>query len=536
MIRNSRSLEDGQLLQCDICIAGAGAAGITLARELTRSKLNVIVLESGGLDFDGEIQSLYQAQLNSEIYHDPETSRLRYFGGSTNHWEGNCGPLDGIDFEVRPWLPHSGWPFSRADLNPYYERAQAYCQLGPFNYDLDYWTKQRGRPALPLDPNIATTGLAQPSPPTRFGEVYRAEIGNSENIQVYLNANLMDINLHPDGAKVETVLAGQLEGKRFQVRSKLYVLALGGIENARILLNSDKVQSPGIGNQHDLVGRYFMDHPVITAATFFLADPEIDLGLYGSGKPDSNPAATGPVANGYLKLSDIALRQHGLNNMRAPIIRTNRFRSSEGVEAFHIVTNALKAGEIPDGLGAHIGKIVRGIDMVIEGISRKTFNTKLFDSANDMDFLFSDIMIEQRPEPSNRISLSPELDRLGLRKAVIDWKLGRDDKDNLRRCLELLATEFGRAGLGRIRIEQEEGSRFFGELMSYGDHHMGTTRAHVNGRHGVVDGNLKVHSVENLYIAGSSVFPTGGHVPPTLTIVALAIRMADHIRQKLEHV
>lgn len=536
MIRNARSLEEGQLLQCDICIAGAGAAGITLARELSRSKLNVVVLESGGLDFDEEIQSLYQAQYNNKNYNDPEASRLRFFGGSTNHWSGSCGPLDAIDFEVRPWLPHSGWPFSRADLDPYYEQAHTYCQLGPYNYDLDYWAKRRGHPALPLDPAIAATGLAQSSPPTRFGEVYRSEIGGSENVQVYLNANLIEINLHPDGARVETVLAGQLDGKRFRVAAKLFVLALGGIENARILLNSDKVHPSGIGNQFDLVGRYFMDHPVVSAATFFLADPGIDLGLYRPAKSGPDATATGPVAHGYLMLSDSAIRQHGLNNVRAPIIPTSRYKASEGVEAFHILTNALKAGEIPDELGAHIGNIVRDIDMVIEGISRKTFNTKLFDSANDMNFLYSDVMIEQRPEPSNRISLSPERDRLGLRKAVINWNLGRDDKENLRRCMELIATGFGSVGLGRIRVEQEHGSRAYGELMSYGDHHMGTTRAHVNVRHGVVDGNLKVHDVENLYIAGSSVFPTGGHVPPTLTIVALAIRMAGHIRQRMERV
>jgi len=536
MIRNARGLEDGQVLQCDVCIAGAGAAGITLARELSRSKLSVIVLESGGLDFDEEIQSLYQAQVNNPYYNDAETSRLRYFGGSTNHWSGNCGPLDAIDFEVRPWLPNSGWPFTREDLDPYYEKAHAYCELGPFNYALDYWSKQRGLKALPFDPNIATTGFAQPSPPTRFGEVYRNEIGNSENVQVYLHANLIDIDLHPDGSLVEAVQAGQLGGKRFQVKAKAYVLALGGIENARLLLNCDKVQSTGIGNQHDLVGRYFMDHPVINAATFFLSDPEINLELYRPGISGSNPAAPGPVAYGYLTLSDAAIRRHGLTNMRAPIIRTTRFQAAEGVESFHVLQKSLMAGEMPDELGVHIGRMVRDIDMVIEGISRKTFNTRLFASANDMNFLYSDIMIEQRPEPSNRISLSLERDPLGLRKAVIDWNLGAGDKENLRRCLELLATEFGRAGLGRIRIEQEQRSRAFGELMSLGDHHMGTTRAHIDSRQGVVDGNLKVHSVANLYVAGSSVFPTGGHVPPTLTIVALAIRMADHIRQKLEPV
>lgn len=531
MIRNARELDAGQLLECDICIAGAGAAGITLARELSASKLHVIMLESGGLDFDGEVQALYQAQLNSDIYNDPETSRLRFFGGSTNHWAGNCGPLDAIDFEARPWLPHSGWPFSRADLDPYYEKAQTYCQLGPFNYDADYWSKQRGHAALPLDPKTTITGIAQPSPPTRFGEVYRSDIGDSQNIQVYLNANLIDITLHPDGHRVESVLAGQLDGKRFQVKARLFVLALGGIENARMLLNCDKVHRGGVGNHHDLVGRYFMDHPVVSAATFFLSDPKIDLGLYREEPPVSALAGSTSAAYGYLKLSDTVLRQHGLNNVRAPILRINRFTASDGVESFHILSSALGQGEVPGGLSVHIGNVVRDFDMVIEGISRRVFDTRLFESANDMNFLFSDVMIEQRPEASNRVSLSLERDRLGLRKAIVDWRLADADKENLWRVIELMAKEFGRAGLGRIRIEGEHGGRTFGEMLSFGDHHMGTTRAHKNPRHGVVDGDLKIHDVANLYVAGSSVFPTGGHVPPTLTIVALAIRMANHFRQ-----
>lgn len=534
MIRNARELEAGQRLECDICIAGAGAAGITMARELSGSKLKVIVLESGGLDFDEEVQALYRAQLNNKIYNDPESSRLRYFGGSTNHWAGSCGPLDPIDFEARPWLPHSGWPFSRADLDPYYEKAQIYCQLAPFNYDPAYWKEQRGHPLLPLDPNIILTGITQPSPPTRFGEVYRNDIGNSQNVLVYLNINLVGINLHQDGAQIETIQAATLDGKHIQVKARKFVLALGGIENARMLLNNDKVHRGGIGNQYDLVGRYFMDHPVVSAATFFLSDPKIDLGLYRRAGRVSGSEAPEP-GYGYLKLPDAVLREHGLNNMRAPILPISRFSASDGVESFHIISSALSAGDIPDDLGLHIGNVVRDYDMVIEGISRRVFKTRLFDSANDMNFLFSDIMIEQRPEPSNRISLSAERDRLGLRTAIIDWKLADADKENLWRGVELMAREFGRAGLGRIRIEGEHAGRTFGEMLGMGDHHMGTTRANENPKHGVVDANLKVHGVENLYIAGSSVFPTGGHVPPTLTIVALAIRMAGHLRQITEN-
>jgi choline dehydrogenase-like flavoprotein len=534
MIRNAREIEAGKTLDGDICIVGAGAAGITLARELSGSRFSVILLESGGLDFDEEVQALYQAEQNNPVYNDPETSRLRFFGGATNHWAGTCSPLDAMDFEVRPWLAHSGWPFSRADLDPFYEKAHLYCQLGPFNYDPDYWSKFRGHPALPLAPENIVTRMSQSSPPTRFGETYRSDLGNSQNIAVYLNANLIDIDLHTDGMHVETALASTFGGKQFRVRARTFVLAMGGIENARMLLNCDKVHKGGIGNQHDLVGRYFMDHPVVSAATFVMADPETDRELYIKPKPDSGPGGTSYAAHGFLSLSDAALKAHGLNNIRAPILPISRYAASDGVNSMHIMMDAFGRGEIPGDLGTHVGNVAGDLSMVIEGISRRTFNTRLFDSANDMHFLYSDIMIEQRPEPGNRISLLMARDRLGLRKAAIEWKLADADKENLWRCVDLLAREFGRSGVGRVKLEGERGGRTFGDLLSLGDHHMGTTRASANPRHGVVDGNLRVHGVANLYIAGSSVFPTGGHVPPTLTIVALAIRMAGHLRQIME--
>lgn len=528
MIRNARDVMDNQQLLCDVCIVGAGAAGITLARELASSKLSVIVLESGGLSFDEEVQALYQGELKNPVYNDPMDSRLRFFGGSTNHWAGNCSPLDAIDFERRPWLAHSGWPFSRSDLDPFYERAQAYCQLGPFNYEPIYWQQFRKQKALPLDPKIISNGVVQFSPPTRFGEVYRNDLGAAQNVFVYLNANVLDITLLPDGEVVDSVIAGTLDGKRFSVKAERFVLALGGIENARMLLNCDKVHPNGIGNRNDLVGRYFMDHPVVTAATFKFTNPKIDLGLYTSYPP--MPGPSGRVSC-FLQLSDAIIRERALNNFRAPLVRTTRFRASEGVESLHQLSVGISAGNMPDNLGNHIGNIIRDIDMVIEGISRKHFGAPLFDSANDRNFLYSDVMIEQRPDADNRILLSSERDRLGLRKIIIDWRLQDADKENLWRGMEILAQEFGRADLGRIRIEGEHEGRTFGDQLSLGDHHMGTTRAHLDPQHGVVDADLKIHGVANLYVAGSSVFPTGGHVPPTLTIVALAIRLSEHIRQ-----
>jgi choline dehydrogenase-like flavoprotein len=169
---------------------------------------------------------------------------------------------------------------------------------------------------------------------------------------------------------------------------------------------------------------------------------------------------------------------------------------------------------------------------VAEAVSRKVLNKRLFDSADDRDFFMFDTMIEQTPDPDSRVTLGPAVDRLGQRKAVLNWRLSDGDKQNLWRCFELIAAEFGRTGMGRLRLFDDQPERIWDELLSFGYHHMGTTRASDDPKTGVVDANLRVHGMSNLYVAGSSVFPTGGHVPPTFTIVALAVRLAAHLKEE----
>jgi hypothetical protein len=237
MIIDAKQLLENTNIKCDVCIMGAGPAGITLALELAKNKkLDIVLIEGGGRTYDFEGQKLYEGTTSTQFYPSHFASRLRYLGGTTNHWEGSCRPLDHIDFEKRDWIPNSGWPISRPDLDPYYEKAHRYCQLNEFNYSIDHWEQQTNIKRLFNDPGKLKTVVNQHSPPTRFGTVYLNELKASKNIRVYLFANIVDIKESRPASSIEKVSFKVLGGVSGEVIADEYILAMGGLENSRMLL------------------------------------------------------------------------------------------------------------------------------------------------------------------------------------------------------------------------------------------------------------------------------------------------------------
>lgn len=527
MLIDARSLETGTELSFDLCIIGAGAAGITIARECAETSFSVCLLEAGGLGYEERTQALYAGETVGHEYRPPDVSRLRMFGGTTNHWAGNCAPLDSIDFERRPWVPYSGWPFGRDELNPYYRRAQSYCQLGALRYDAGYWQARVPGKPLPLDPGRIVTRITQLSPPTRFGDVYMQDLEAAANVSVYLHANVTELETTTSGERVTAVRAAVLDGPRFALRAKVFVLATGGIENARILQLSNTVHKGGLGNSNGLVGRFFMDHPLVEGAVLH-PTAKRDYRIYSPQEAESTSVV------GFLQLADTVLREQELRNVRLPLLPVSRYYLSEGVASFHRLRLAIEQGNVPDDFWQHVWDVVTDIDMVLEGFARSSFDTQLFESAADFGGYVFDTMLEPEPDPENRVTLDDAVDALGLQRVRLHWRLGKGERNNLAEVYRVVGSAIGAAGVGRVRLNEHEGDRVFEDLLSFGDHHMGTTRMHADPKHGVVDPELRVHDTTNLYVAGSSVFPTAGHVPPTLTIVALAIRLADHLRRTLE--
>lgn len=538
MLIDAYTITEDSLITTDICIVGAGAAGITLAREFIDQPYEVCILESGGFDFDEQTQSLYQGENTGLPYYPLKEARARYFGGTTNLWAGWCRPMDEIDFQDRPWMPYSGWPITKGELDPYYERAQQVCGLGSFAYDFKNWKNalenlQHCRPDF--DEEIETH-IWQIVPPQylRFGEAYQTQLEQAHNIKTYLHANVVEIATNDTTREVTHLRVACLNGKQFRVSAKVFILAVGGIENPRLLLASNQVASNGLGNQHDLVGRFFMEHPHLESGKIsfsqlptlytqaikieetFLATA-LGLSLKRQEREEIlNFAARiiGVIPNGVEAIQGLKYKLK--KNRPSPIVH----------EAFPTITEGRRYNNDTSIL-EDLKTIFANLDQVSAKVYKKLFAK--FSSSEQTNLYRTYLIGEQEPNPDSRITLSSERDRLGLNCVKLDWRLTSLDKYSMERSQQILAEELTRCGLGELKSELNEEERSWQAIKgSY--HHIGTTRMSNNPRQGVVDENCRVHGMSNLYVAGSSVFPTSGLSNPTLTIVALALRLADHLK------
>jgi choline dehydrogenase-like flavoprotein len=549
MIIDARTLPADETIETEVCIVGTGPAGVSLARELAGQHFRVCLLESGGLDRpNAETKSLGNVETDGTFVQVTSDNRNRQFGGNSSYWgiklkQTELGvrltPLDEVDFEKRDWLPYSGWPFTREHLVPYYERAQAVFQAGPFAYAPEDWETEDA-PKLPFKQNRAATSIFQFGNGSLFSTLYRDEIDRANNITTYIHANAIELETDEDGNTIRRVKVACLEGKSFWISAKLVILAAGGVENTHLLLLSNKTHKAGIGNQYDQVGRFFMDHPIIQGGVIVPFDRQIfnRTALYDLRR------INGAHVMGGLTLTDDAMRREQLPNITAWIFpRDKRFCPSQAMTSLKTLLSPRCLEKGPQGLLQNLGNVVTGIDdiagSVYDKLTRKpqpfwsNLSTggwsHLQDNKERAYGVFEVVhMIEQAPHPDNRLLLGDELDRLGRRRIRLQSCWREADLHGVSRAQAAIAEDLYRSGIGQLQIARN-GEEFIVDTLG-ASHHMGTTRMHVDPAQGVVDENCKVHEVSNLFIASSSVFPTGGCANPTLTIVALAIRLADRVK------
>jgi choline dehydrogenase-like flavoprotein len=508
MFLDGRALPNRSAFRADLVIIGAGAAGIAIAKALANSHLSIVLIESGGLEYDEATQALNNGENVSLPYADLTYNRLRFFGGTTNHWGGWCRPLDSGDFLQRESIKYSGWPFERPTLDPYYRIAQGLVEAGPYNYDDHETVESLVGGKLALKGDELTLGMYQYSPPTRFGESYRTIIERARNIRTLLHTNALEIETEEGGSTVTGVRLGCLNGRRHSVRARNYVLATGGIENPRLLLASNSRQKPGLGNRRDLVGRFFMDHPHIVPARLLLTPREKHVLNF---------------------MKDV--HQGGIHG-RACLRPSERLVAAGGLNALFILSMHLEFG----GDGRPLAPDHPNEDNDEERILRATVSRlgTLSGEENSGDVPTVEAMVEvaceQSPNPLSRVSLGEDRDALGMPRVRLDWRVDQSDMEALRQTLVSFGSFMGRNRLGYVRLHTADRSKWPGPI-GWGNHHMGTTRMARDAASGVVDDNCKVHEVDNLFVAGSSIFPTCGAANPTLTIVALALRLADHLQE-----
>jgi choline dehydrogenase-like flavoprotein len=527
-------IESRTVLNADLCIIGGGAAGIAIAREFIGSKVRVCLVESGDDFYEDDTQALYQAENIGSPY-PAETSRLRFFGGTTNHWGGLCAPMEDKNFETRSWIPFSGWPISKKTLDPYYERAHAVCELGQYIYDRRL-LQGSGFAPFPFSINKLFSKYWQLSPPTRFGSVYRAELKKAANVKVLLNANLTAFPIDHENDHVPYMPVKSLGGNEIRIRAKVFILACGGIENARLLLLSNQVPGKGYKNENDLAGRFFIESLWSDEGLLIPRNSLEDFYLY-SIDPDTrltslvlqNKSGGVDIAGGICLSEEI---QEKKKTMGAVVWVAKEEQPSLGVDAIRGIFRSVKERQFSDNLADQILTIMKDFG----GVSLHVLH-KMLGRIPVTNRLRLRIFSEQAPNPDSRITLSEQRDVLGLRKAKLDWRFSEVDRRTVQTMIETVGIEIGRLNMGRVQLPQwltDEKDQ--GRFPSFrpGMHHMGTTRMADDPKKGVVDRNCQVHGVHNLFIAGSSVFPTASESNPTLTIVALAVRLADHLKSHLE--
>jgi len=526
MIIDARSMPDGTTVEAEVCIVGAGAAGITLANELAGHGVGVILLESGGQDFESEVQDLCDAE-ESGARAEFDFARLRQLGGSTGHWGGNCAPFLAHELAHRPWVPDSGWPFGLDELAPYFARAADYCQFPADAFDpedLAASSVEFRAARLPLDPPRLVHKVFRRSPPTRFGEAYRAAFEDPRcTVKVFLHAHTLEIETDDTGSTVTSVATTDLRGHRHRFAAKVFVLAAGP-ENARLMLLSNRARPNGIGNDHDNVGRYFMGHlTVYTGQTSVAALPRLPF-FYDAVRWRSD--VTGRDVDVYVGIQPSPAVQERERILSCTVFLETAVEGwrSPGVGALRRIVRLLKRGQVPGAFSEDLGLVAGEIDR-IGYVAYQKLRGRSADPNLTMNLRW---FLEQAPNRDSRLRLGSRLDPLGQPRLRMDWNFLEIDKLTLLRTQDLIAREFGRLGIGRVQAEFTSTHQPWPGV-NLQAHFMGGTRMHPDPRRGVVDPHCRVHGVANLYVAGGSVFPTSGSTMPTANIVALAIRLADHL-------
>lgn len=516
--------------EADLCIVGAGAAGIAAALNFANTGFTVCLLEGGGFEYEPDTQALYEGTAEGIPWqcslHD---SRLRRFGGTTRgDWGAGCTPLDDLDFAPRAWVPFSNWPISKEELLPYYERARSVFQLGTEAFGNNELLARVLRELVPGS-SFQWRSLVDRyylKSPLNFGHAQRATLEVSSNIVTILHANVVDLEVNESGRAMTAAHVKTLGGRVGVVRARAFILACGGIETARLLLAADSVTKCGLGNQRDLVGRFFMDHPSGPVGTLVAAEPEAFVAAYDHSYHWKRKLPIYPI----LCLSEKAQEQTGLLNARCRLVAREAEPVPDGVAAFREVITCARDRHIPAGLARRLKRIGGDFANVVTAGARRLSGRNAVATRLDLDGVF-----EQAPNPDSRITLSADRDALGQRRVKLDWRFTELDWRTYRGLANYFDAELRYQQIGHLEVadwilshQPERDSKLGGVA-----HHLGTTRMSNDPSTGVVDRNCRVHGVENLFISSGSVLPTGGVAGPTFTIVALGIRLTDYLKDRI---
>lgn len=553
MFIDAETLDDRTTLTSDLAIVGSGPAGIVLALELAKAGFEVVLIESGRLNFSEAIQDLGRASYCDPQRHAPMSEcTCRQLGGTSIIWGGRCLPYDRVDFDRRGYIPHSDWPIVYEEIADYFQRACDYFFCGKSAFEVEQIPQIEQKsivPGLP-DAEVLTSTLERWSLPTNFGKEYFNELKQSHRIKLVYGLTCTEITTNETGNRVELLSAQTLGGKTIEVKCQKYVLAGGGLNTTRLLLASDRRHPGGIGNHSGLLGRFYMGHlsgdiavahfttpPQATVFGFdrdadniylrrrfsftreFLHEQQLSNTVAWLGSPKFGDPAH---QNGILSAAYLAL------NM--PILKN--YLTSKAMRTAAIGTEDRRIER------AHLRNVFKDFQQTISflprfGYERYIAKRKIpalfvYSAANEYPLHYHS---EQIPNLNSTVSLSDERDELGMLRLKIDLQFAPQDIDSVVRAHHHWDRHLRKHNCGYLEYLTDDPAASVWEQAGDGFHQIGTTRMSAEPSTGVVGTNSQVHGVDNLFVASSSVFVTSGQANSTLTIVAFALRLADHLQK-----
>lgn len=559
MLVEGLDVDQNAVLPFDVCIVGAGPAGLALAAELDGGSARVCVIESGGATPDEAVQRLGEAvvDLNEDGYTNPTHQNARALGGTAHRWCVEVGgesyfrvdKLTPGDFTARSWLPNSGWPIDAAALDPYYQRALARCGVDRMDIDTDAWSDQRHQPIESasgrLESRVFLFGRRRV-----FVQDLPDQLAASTNVTVFTGATCVELESRDNGKQVTRARIRTLDGRQFRITSRAVVLAQGSFEVPRLLLASRGEVEAGLGNHHGLVGRYLTDHQIVKAGSIVSSPPGLaarlayyDLrtieGVPGSGRLS---LAEKTLEDEKILASAIMVVPRPAHSMGRAVQhlfgRETTSRSSSIVSAYAF-RRAITTRIRPDRPFRQLSNLVTGADDLVYSFARyqRRFAPRFsIDNGGWSDGAIEPRAVkvveayqlcEQAPDPDNRVTLSEQRDALGMPKLAVNFVWRDLDRYSAATAQQIFSDELGAAGVGVLEFPRRDGEPVVRQMSAH--HPAGTTRMSASPRKGVVDAQCRVHGMSNLFVASASTFPTCGYGPPTLTIVAMAIRLADHL-------